>query len=247
MERKATSGESKRKETKPRREPPPSFTSAAVVAADDAEEEEEEDSPAAAAAAAGTEEEKKRRSGSSSSPLTSSAVVARGIVGAAAAAAAAAGAAAPPSCQAERCAADLTEAKRYHRRHKVCEAHSKAPVVVVAGLRQRFCQQCSRFHELSEFDDSKGAAAGAWLAITSGAERVLWRLREKARAAAGSPIRMEGFRSTSLETLRTSISRSDKHALSLLSCYAASNCANCCPISLSTKCIAVIAKLNASV
>ena len=51
----------------------------------------------------------------------------------------------PPSCQAERCGADLTDAKRYHRRHKVCEFHSKAPVVVVAGLRQRFCQQCSRF------------------------------------------------------------------------------------------------------
>jgi hypothetical protein len=50
----------------------------------------------------------------------------------------------PPSCQAERCGADLTDAKRYHRRHKVCEFHSKAPVVVVSGLRQRFCQQCSR-------------------------------------------------------------------------------------------------------
>ncbi|KAL6657988.1 hypothetical protein ACP70R_005768 [Stipagrostis hirtigluma subsp. patula] len=49
-----------------------------------------------------------------------------------------------PSCQAERCGADLSEAKRYNRRHKVCEAHSKAPVVLVAGLRQRFCQQCSR-------------------------------------------------------------------------------------------------------
>ncbi|XP_004510032.1 squamosa promoter-binding-like protein 5 [Cicer arietinum] len=61
----------------------------------------------------------------------------------------------PPSCQAERCGADLTDAKRYHRRHKVCEFHSKAPVVVVAGLRQRFCQQCSRFHDLVEFDESK--------------------------------------------------------------------------------------------
>ncbi|KAG0470849.1 hypothetical protein HPP92_016969 [Vanilla planifolia] len=60
-----------------------------------------------------------------------------------------------PICQAEKCLADLTEAKRYHRRHKVCEAHAKASVVIVAGLRQRFCQQCSRFHELSEFDDTK--------------------------------------------------------------------------------------------
>ncbi|KAF9611354.1 hypothetical protein IFM89_030899 [Coptis chinensis] len=62
---------------------------------------------------------------------------------------------APPCCQAEKCTADLTDAKRYYRRHKVCEHHSKAPVVFVGELRQRFCQQCSRFHELSEFDDAK--------------------------------------------------------------------------------------------
>ncbi|CAL1356910.1 unnamed protein product [Linum trigynum] len=58
-------------------------------------------------------------------------------------------------CQAENCTTDLVDAKPYHRRHKVCEYHSKAQVVLVAGMRQRFCQQCSRFHELSEFDDMK--------------------------------------------------------------------------------------------
>ncbi|KAE9616998.1 hypothetical protein Lal_00034439 [Lupinus albus] len=61
----------------------------------------------------------------------------------------------PPSCQAERCGADLTDAKKYHHRHKVCDFHSKAPVVVVAGLRQKFCQQCSRFHDLAEFEEAK--------------------------------------------------------------------------------------------
>ncbi|KAL8140269.1 hypothetical protein V2J09_006290 [Rumex salicifolius] len=58
-------------------------------------------------------------------------------------------------CQAENCSADLSDAKRYHRRHKVCEFHAKAPVVIVTALQQRFCQQCSRFHVLSEFDDMK--------------------------------------------------------------------------------------------
>ncbi|XP_047170547.1 squamosa promoter-binding-like protein 3 isoform X2 [Vigna umbellata] len=58
-------------------------------------------------------------------------------------------------CQAEKCNADLHEAKQYHRRHKVCECHAKAQVVLVHGTKQRFCQQCSRFHELSEFDDAK--------------------------------------------------------------------------------------------
>ncbi|KAJ6908718.1 squamosa promoter-binding protein 1-like [Populus alba x Populus x berolinensis] len=58
-------------------------------------------------------------------------------------------------CQVEKCTANLTDAKQYHRRHKVCGHHAKAQVVLVAGIRQRFCQQCSRFHELSEFDDTK--------------------------------------------------------------------------------------------
>ncbi|GMH30349.1 hypothetical protein Nepgr_032192 [Nepenthes gracilis] len=58
-------------------------------------------------------------------------------------------------CQADNCTADLSEAKKYHRRHKVCEFHAKAPIVIVASLHQRFCQQCSKFHELLEFDDMK--------------------------------------------------------------------------------------------
>lgn len=48
------------------------------------------------------------------------------------------------ACQAENCTADMTDAKRYHRRHKVCEFHAKASFVIVAGIQQRFCQQCSR-------------------------------------------------------------------------------------------------------
>ncbi|XP_050371311.1 squamosa promoter-binding-like protein 3 [Argentina anserina] len=60
-----------------------------------------------------------------------------------------------PSCQAQSCNADLSDVKLYYRRHKVCDFHSKAPAVVVGGLQQRFCQQCSRFHNLSEFDENK--------------------------------------------------------------------------------------------
>jgi hypothetical protein len=49
-----------------------------------------------------------------------------------------------PCCQVENCDADLSEAKQYHRRHKVCEYHAKAPAVHIARMQQRFCQQCSR-------------------------------------------------------------------------------------------------------
>ncbi|KAJ0259821.1 Squamosa promoter-binding-like protein 3 [Hirschfeldia incana] len=59
------------------------------------------------------------------------------------------------ACQVERCTADMSRAKQYHRRHRVCEFHAKAPLVRISGLYQRFCQQCSRFHELGEFDESK--------------------------------------------------------------------------------------------
>uniref|UniRef100_A0A0D9WTV3 SBP-type domain-containing protein n=1 Tax=Leersia perrieri TaxID=77586 RepID=A0A0D9WTV3_9ORYZ len=58
-------------------------------------------------------------------------------------------------CQVEGCKVDLSTARDYHRKHKVCEAHSKAPKVIVSGLERRFCQQCSRFHGLAEFDQKK--------------------------------------------------------------------------------------------
>ncbi|KAH1033944.1 hypothetical protein GLYMA_20G006400v4 [Glycine max] len=60
-----------------------------------------------------------------------------------------------PMCQVDNCREDLSKAKDYHRRHKVCEAHSKASKALLANQMQRFCQQCSRFHPLSEFDEGK--------------------------------------------------------------------------------------------
>ena len=48
-------------------------------------------------------------------------------------------------CQVEDCGADLSSAKDYHRRHKVCEMHSKATKALVGNVMQRFCQQCSRW------------------------------------------------------------------------------------------------------
>ncbi|KAK9747565.1 hypothetical protein RND81_02G000800 [Saponaria officinalis] len=60
-----------------------------------------------------------------------------------------------PLCQVHNCVADLSLAKDYHRRHKVCEFHSKSTQALVNNLLQRFCQQCSRFHLLQEFDEGK--------------------------------------------------------------------------------------------
>ncbi|KAG8377183.1 hypothetical protein BUALT_Bualt08G0001600 [Buddleja alternifolia] len=60
-----------------------------------------------------------------------------------------------PMCQVDNCKEDLSTGKDYHRRHKVCEVHSKAGRALVGKQMQRFCQQCSRFHPLSEFDEGK--------------------------------------------------------------------------------------------
>ncbi|KAK1434821.1 hypothetical protein QVD17_00575 [Tagetes erecta] len=51
-------------------------------------------------------------------------------------------------CQVEGCNLDLSSAKDYHRRHRICANHSKSPKVVVDGMERRF-------HDLSEFDDRK--------------------------------------------------------------------------------------------
>ncbi|KAG5046124.1 hypothetical protein JHK82_015508 [Glycine max] len=59
------------------------------------------------------------------------------------------------SCLVDGCNSDLSNCRDYHRRHKVCELHSKTPEVTIAGLKQRFCQQCSRFHSLEQFDERK--------------------------------------------------------------------------------------------
>lgn len=49
-----------------------------------------------------------------------------------------------PFCQVHGCRNDLSSSKDYHKRHKVCEIHSKTAKVIVNGIEQRFCQQCSR-------------------------------------------------------------------------------------------------------
>lgn len=50
-----------------------------------------------------------------------------------------------PVCQVDNCREDLSNGKDYHRRHKVCEVHSKSTHALVGKQMQRFCQQCSRF------------------------------------------------------------------------------------------------------
>ncbi|KAG2454570.1 hypothetical protein HYH02_000415 [Chlamydomonas schloesseri] len=58
-------------------------------------------------------------------------------------------------CQVEGCGHDLSSEKGYYQRYRICEPHVKLLTVEVEGRACRFCQQCGRFHELSEFDGTK--------------------------------------------------------------------------------------------
>ena len=58
-------------------------------------------------------------------------------------------------CQVDGCNTDLGSLKEYHNRYKICEFHLKIPCIIREGMRQRFCQQCGRFHNIGEFDGDK--------------------------------------------------------------------------------------------
>ncbi|XP_030540825.1 squamosa promoter-binding-like protein 7 [Rhodamnia argentea] len=58
-------------------------------------------------------------------------------------------------CQVPTCKADIRELKGYHRRHRVCLRCANASAVVLDGERKRYCQQCGKFHILSDFDEGK--------------------------------------------------------------------------------------------
>ncbi|CAO2821924.1 unnamed protein product [Amaranthus hypochondriacus] len=58
-------------------------------------------------------------------------------------------------CQVPDCQADIRELKGYHRRHRVCLVCANASSVLLHGETKRYCQQCGKFHVLSDFDEGK--------------------------------------------------------------------------------------------
>ncbi|KAG2395799.1 Squamosa promoter-binding-like protein [Vigna angularis] len=58
-------------------------------------------------------------------------------------------------CQVPGCEVDISELKGYHRRHRVCLLCANATTVVLHGEPKRYCQQCGKFHVLSDFDEGK--------------------------------------------------------------------------------------------
>ncbi|XP_047315979.1 squamosa promoter-binding-like protein 7 isoform X2 [Impatiens glandulifera] len=58
-------------------------------------------------------------------------------------------------CQVPGCEVDISELKGYHKRHRVCLRCANASSVVLDGQNKRYCQQCGKFHILSDFDEGK--------------------------------------------------------------------------------------------
>ncbi|XP_043807139.1 squamosa promoter-binding-like protein 7 isoform X7 [Manihot esculenta] len=58
-------------------------------------------------------------------------------------------------CQVPGCEVDISELKGYHKRHRICLCCANASAVVLDGENKRYCQQCGKFHLLSDFDEGK--------------------------------------------------------------------------------------------
>jgi len=57
--------------------------------------------------------------------------------------------------QVEGCGVELINEKTYYKRYRICSEHCVMPLMVIDGRRQRFCQQCGRFHDISEFEGQR--------------------------------------------------------------------------------------------
>ena len=60
-----------------------------------------------------------------------------------------------PRCQVAGCAAPLKGTARYNTRYRICEPHLRALSTDIAGVASRWCQTCSRWQKLSEFEGDK--------------------------------------------------------------------------------------------
>ena len=59
------------------------------------------------------------------------------------------------TCQVPGCEVTLAALKVYNQRCRVCAEHLISGEVDFQGIVRRFCQQCARFHDVTEFDGSK--------------------------------------------------------------------------------------------
>lgn len=57
--------------------------------------------------------------------------------------------------QVDGCGIELINEKTYYKRYRICITHCNMKGMVIQGRKQRFCQQCGRFHDVTEFDGTR--------------------------------------------------------------------------------------------
>lgn len=95
-------------------------------------------------------------------------------------------------CQVETCGADLGKLKGYHQRHRVCLQCANAITVSLKGEAHRYCQQCGKFHMLSDFDDEKRSCRRKLERHNTRRRRKLSELGEAGAAEAGESNNEKG-------------------------------------------------------
>ncbi|KAL4420829.1 hypothetical protein ABPG75_010485 [Micractinium tetrahymenae] len=66
-----------------------------------------------------------------------------------------------PNCRVPGCRVELIDGEAFYRRYRVCKQHSMEATVQLAAGLARFCQQCARFHNVSEFDEQRRSCRNA--------------------------------------------------------------------------------------
>ena len=57
--------------------------------------------------------------------------------------------------QVKGCNKSLISEKPYYKRYRVCPTHLNMSSLLVYGVPSRFCQQCGRFHPVTDFNDER--------------------------------------------------------------------------------------------
>ncbi|GIL55443.1 hypothetical protein Vafri_11010, partial [Volvox africanus] len=58
-------------------------------------------------------------------------------------------------CRVLGCTKEMALERKYYQRHMICEEHLKSLCLLVDGQRMRFCQQCARLHNISQFEGTR--------------------------------------------------------------------------------------------
>jgi len=92
-----------------------------------------------------------------------------------------------PKCLADGCKLELNGNGAYNLRYRLCEDHIKAMTLFQGGVAKRFCQQCSRLHEMSEFEGKRRSCISSLRLHKQRQRAKLLKKQMESEAASGSP------------------------------------------------------------